>query len=442
MIDFNALLRGSGDRVGANIGEIRVNLIDKHARETSSIELVRELRPAVEAIAARYPGTYVQMVEDPPGPAMRATVLAEIYGKDLDVLRELSGRAEEIFAATFDMVDITTSEPLDVVEYKIVVDQEKAALSGVSNAQIAAILRPLYAGEVIGRIHSDNSRHVVPIRVRVPYSQQPDPNHLENIIVENAAGQGIPLSELVQVVSGLRDRPILHKDNERVTFVGGELAQTSQIYAIADLDAKLDGMEIGNGTLLETRNLSLASTAPETVGTYQLLWNGEIRLMLDTYRDMGMVMGLAMVFVFLLLVGYYQSFMTPLVAMAAVPLGMIGVFPGHWIMGADFSATSMVGIIALAGVAIRSSLLIIDFIRENQGQGMALQEAAYQAGVVRARPILLTTLAVILGSAIMLTDPVFGGLAISLIFGTGVSSALTIIIVPVLYYRANRGAEA
>ena len=442
VIDFNALLRGSGDRVGANIGEIRVNLIDKHARETSSIELVRELRPAVEAIAARYPGTYVQMVEDPPGPAMRATVLAEIYGKDLDVLRELSGRAEEIFAATFDMVDITTSEPLDVVEYKIVVDQEKAVLSGVSNAQIAAILRPLYAGEVIGRIHSDNSRHVVPIRVRVPYSQQPDPNHLENIIVENAAGQGIPLSELVQVVSGLRDRPILHKDNERVTFVGGELAQTSQIYAIADLDAKLDGMEIGNGTLLETRNLSLASTAPETVGTYQLLWNGEIRLMLDTYRDMGMVMGLAMVFVFLLLVGYYQSFMTPLVAMAAVPLGMIGVFPGHWIMGADFSATSMVGIIALAGVAIRSSLLIIDFIRENQGQGMALQEAAYQAGVVRARPILLTTLAVILGSAIMLTDPVFGGLAISLIFGTGVSSALTIIIVPVLYYRANRGAEA
>lgn len=242
----------------------------------------------------------------------------------------------------------------------------------------------------------------------------------------------------MNVVPGLRDRPILHKDNERVTFVGGELARTSQIYTIADLDAKLDGMEIGNGTLLETRNLSLASTAPETVGTYQLLWNGEIRLMLDTYRDMGMVMGLAMVFVFLLLVGYYQSFMTPLVAMAAVPLGMIGVFPGHWIMGADFSATSMVGIIALAGVAIRSSLLIIDFIRENQGQGMALQEAAYQAGVVRARPILLTTLAVILGSAIMLTDPVFGGLAISLIFGTGVSSALTIIIVPVLYYRVKK----
>ena len=438
VIDFNALLRGSGDRVGAHIGEIRVNLVDKHARDISSIELVQQLRPEVMAIAAKYPGTTVQMVEDPPGPAMRSTVLAEIYGKDLEVLRDLSDRVASIFEETYDMVDISTSEPVDVVEYKIIVDQEKAALSGVSNAQIASVLRLLYDGEIIGRIHPDDERNTVPIRVRVPYSQQPDPEHLEKIIVENTAGQRIALAELVNVVPGLRDRPILHKDNERVTFVGGELARTSQIYAIADLDAKLDGMEIGNGTLLETRNLSLASTAPETVGTYQLLWNGEIRLMLDTYRDMGMVMGLAMVFVFLLLVGYYQSFMTPLVAMAAVPLGMIGVFPGHWIMGADFSATSMVGIIALAGVAIRSSLLIIDFIRENQGQGMALQEAAYQAGVVRARPILLTTLAVILGSAIMLTDPVFGGLAISLIFGTGVSSALTIIIVPVLYYRVKK----
>lgn len=212
------------------------------------------------------------------------------------------GRSEE----TYDMVDISTSEPVDVVEYKIIVDQEKAALSGVSNAQIASVLRPLYDGEIIGRIHPDDERNTVPIRVRVPYSQQPDPEHLEKIIVENTAGQRIALAELVNVVPGLRDRPILHKDNERVTFVGGELARTSQIYAIADLDAKLDGMEIGDGTLLETRNLSLASTAPETVGTYQLLWNGEIRLMLDTYRDMGMVMGLAMVFVFLLLVGYYQ----------------------------------------------------------------------------------------------------------------------------------------
>lgn len=439
VIDFNALLRGAGDRVGPNIAEIRVNLVDKHARGTTSIELVRDLRPQVAAIAAKYPGTILQMVEDPPGPATRATVLAEIYGKDLEILRALSGRVAEEFSTTYDMVDISTSEPHDVLEYKIVVDQEKAALSGVSNTQIAAVLRVLFKGEVIGRIHPENEKNAVSILVRVPYAQQLDPTRLENVFIENNAGQRIALAELVRVVAGLRDRPILHKDNERVTFVGGELAQTSQLYAIADLDKKLDGLDIGHGRSLETRNLTLATAAPDTIGKYQLLWSGEIRLMLDTYRDMGMVLGLALVFVFLLLVGYYRSFKIPFVAMSSIPLGMIGVFPGHWIMGADFSATSMVGIIALAGVAIRSSLLIIDFIRENQSQGMALQEAAYQAGIIRARPILLTTLAVVLGSAIMLTDPVFGGLAISLIFGTVVSSALTIVIVPVLYYRANRG---
>jgi len=439
MIDFNALLRGSGDRVGPNIAEIRVNLIDKHARETTSIEMVRDLRPDVVAIAARYPGTIVQLVEDPPGPAMRATVLAEIYGKDLKVLRELSGRVRDTFQNTYDMVDISTSEPYDVLEHKIIVDQEKATLSGVSTAQIASVLRVLFDGEIIGRIHPENEIHIVPIRVRVPQNKQLDPTRLEKVFVENTSGQPIALAELVRVVAGLRDRPILHKDNERVTYVGGELSQTSQLYAIAYLDKELDGMQVGNGFSLETRNLTLATAVPDTIGKYQLLWNGEIRFMLDTYRDMGMVLGLAIILVFILLVAYYRSFKIPLVSMASIPLGMIGVFPGHWIMGADFSATSMVGIIALAGVAIRSSLLIIDFIRENQSQGMALEEAVYQAGVIRARPILLTTLAVVLGSAIMLTDPVFGGLAISLIFGTVISSALTIIIVPVLYYRAVVG---
>ena len=436
VIDFNALLRGSGDRVGPNIAEIRVNLIDKHSRDTTSIELVQGLRPDVVAIAAKYPGTIVQLVEDPPGPAMRATVLAEIYGSDLDVLRSLSGRVADAFRNTYDMVDVSTSESHDVIEYKIIVDQEKAALSGVSNAQIAVVLRALFKGEAIGRIHPENEINTVPIRVRVPQAQQLDPTRLEKVFVENNKGQHIALAELVHVVPGLRDKPILHKDNERVTFVGGELSQTSQIYAIAHLDKALDGMEVGNGLSLETRNLTLASASPDTIGKYQLLWSGEIRFMLDTYRDMSMVLGLAIVFVFLLLVGYYRSFKIPLVSMSSIPLGMIGVFPGHWIMGADFSATSMVGIIALAGVAIRSSLLIIDFVRENQSQGMALEEAVYQAGIVRARPILLTTLAVVLGSAVMLTDPVFGGLAISLIFGTVVSSALTIVIVPVLYYRA------
>lgn len=439
VIDFNALLRGSGNRTGANIAEIRVNLIDKHRRDTTSIKLVHDLRPVLTAITAKYPGTIVQLVEDPPGPALQATVLAELYGKDLEVLRGLSSHVEDVFRNTYDMVDVSTSEPDDVIEYKIIVDQEKAALSGVSNAQIAAVLRVLFDGEIIGRIHPEGEVNVVPIRVQVPQSLQLSPTRLETVFVESISGQHIALAELVRVVPELRDKPIMHKDNERVTYVGGELAETSQLYAIAYLEKELSGLDIGNGFALETGNLTMATAAPDTIGKYQLLWNGEIRLMIDSYRDMIVSLCFAIIVVFLLLVGYYRSFKIPLVSMASIPLGMIGVFPGHWVLGADFSATSMVGIIALAGVAIRSSLLIIDFIRENVSQGMELEEAVYQAGVIRARPILLTTLAVVLGSAVMLTDPVFGGLAISLIFGTVVSSALTIIIVPILYYRAVVG---
>ncbi len=364
--DKAAMMRGSADLVGQNVAEIRVNLIDKHLRTTESIELVRDLRPQIVAIVATYPGATVLVIEEPPGPAMRATVLAEIYGDDLEILRSLSDRAEEIFNDTYDMVDVSTTQPEDVKEYRIIVDQEKALLSGVTTAQIGEVLRVLFEGEVVGRIHPADERNVVPIRVRVPHSLRLDPTRLETVFVENAAGQHLALSGLVEVVPGLRDRPILHKNNERVTFVGGEMAQTSQLYAIADLDRRFSGMEVGNGLTLETGNLSLEPTVPDTIGKYQLLWNGEIRLLLDTYRDMSMVLGLALLCVFLLLVGYYKSFMTPIVAMASIPLGMIGIFPGHWLMGADFSATSMVGIIALAGVAIRSSLLIIDFIRENR----------------------------------------------------------------------------
>lgn len=438
VIDFNGLLRGSGDKSGPNIAEIRVNLIDKHKRKITSIEMVREFRSKVNAVMENYPGSVVLLVEDPPGPPMRSTVLAEIYGNDLDVLRDLSQEVTSAFNGTYDMVDITNSEPHDVSEHRIIVDKEKAALSGVTNAQIAQILRVLFAGEVIGHIHPDNEKNAVPIRVRVPQNMQLDPAQLDRVFVENSDGKRIPLSELVHVVSGKRDRPILHKDNERVIFIGGELAHTAPVYAIVDLDKRLDGMDLGNGFTLTTRNLSIIPVVPDTISGYQLLWDGEIRFTLDTFRDMGMALGLALMLVFLLLVAYYRSFSIPIVAMLSIPLGMIGVFPGHWIMGTDFSATSMVGIIALAGVVIRSSLLIIDFVRDNQKSGMSLHASVYQAGIVRARPILLTTLAVMLGSAVMLSDPVFGGLAISLIFGTAVSSALTIVIIPVLYYQVEK----
>lgn len=442
VVDFNGLLRGSGNKKGPHIAEIRVNLIDKHHRQATSIDMVRQLRTKITELKKSYPGSVVLLVEDPPGPPMRATVFAEIYGNDLDILHKLSQRVSTAFQNTHDMVDINDSEPHDVIEHRIIVDKEKAALSGVNNAQVASILRVLFTGEVIGRIHPENEKNAVPIHVRVPQSRRLDPTQLDRVFIESISGKRIPLSELVRIEQKHRDRPILHKDNERVTFVGGELTRTAPVYAIVDLDKRLDGLDIGNGYSLKTRNLSITPVVPDTINGYQLLWGGEIRFTLDTFRDMGIALALALTLVFLLLVAYYRSFLIPIVAMSSIPLGLIGVFPGHWIMGTDFSATSMVGIIALAGVVIRSSLLIIDFVRDNRRSGMTLHTSVCQAGIMRARPILLTTLAVMLGSSIMLADPVFGGLAISLIFGTAISSALTIIIVPVLYYRVEKWRQA
>jgi len=434
VIDFNGLLRGASNKQGPHVAEIRVNLTDKTERDVSSIDLVRELRPAVGAVQQRYPGSIIKLLEDPPGPPVRAIVLAEIYGTDPVKLRELSDRVSEEFGKTFDMVEVQDSQVDDVRQFRIVVDKEKAALSGVTVAQVAQSIRRLVDGDEMGRMHIPGEKHSVPIRLHVPRKHEIDPLLLSQIFVLNRQGKKIPLSELTQVIPAWQDRPILHKDNEQVTYVGGELIQTAPVYAVIDLDNRIDGMEIGDGSHLQTGNLRLQSIVPDTIDGYKLLWDGEIRLTLDTFRDMGNAMVVALAFIYLLLVGYYRSFSIPLVAMSAIPLGLAGVFPGHWLMGEPFTATSMIGVIALAGVVVRNSLLIIDFVMDYMQRGMPLREAVSEAGAVRLRPILLTALAIVLGSTVMLSDPVFGGLAISLIFGTIASTALTLLVVPVLLY--------
>jgi len=432
--DFNGLKQATADRQGSSVAEIRVNLVDKHQRRASSIEIVRNLRPKVDEIRGRYPGAKARLAEDPPGPPMRATVLAEIYGPEPEGLRTLSAQVSKAFADTYDMVDRSDSEPVDVVEHQIVPDKEKAALSYVSVAQIAQTLRLVYGGSVVSRAHPADEKNPVNVRAFVPRRHEVDPTRLDRIVVDNAQGRPVPLSELVKVVSAQADRPIQHKDNERVTFVSGELASSVPFYAVLDLDRRLDGMKAPDGRPLRTGNLTFNPQAPDVIDGYQLFWDGEVRLILDVYRDLSIALGTSLAIVFLLLVGYYRSFVIPLIAMSSVPLGIIGILPGHWILGTDFSASSMVGIIALSGVVIRSSLLMIDFIRDNRRRGMPLEKAVREAGAVRLRPILLTTLAIVLGSAIMIADPVFGGLAISLIFGTVVSTALSVFVVPVLYY--------
>ena len=441
VIDFNGLLRGSGNKVGPYVAEIRVNLSDKKTRSRSSIDIAREMRLRIVPIAARYPGSTVQVVEDPPGPPMRATVLAEIYGRDPQQLHILSQRVKSAFQQTYDMAEVKTSEVEDVSEYHLVVDREKAALSGIASAEVAIALRRLIDGEVMGDAHIPQETNPVPIRLQIPRRYQIDPALLSRVTITNRQGQQVALSELVQVIPAWADRPIQHKDDERVTFVGGELARTAPIYAVLDLNRRLDSMALPDESRLATGNLTPYKADPDTINGYSLLWGGEMRLMLDSYRDLLFALALSIASIFLILVAYYQSFSLPMIAMSAIPLGLVGVSPGHWLLGKAFSVTSLVGIIALTGVLVRSSLLIIDFVLDYRRQGMGLREAILEAGAVRLRPILLTALAIVFGSMIMLTDPVFCGLGISLIFGTVASTVLTLIVIPCLLFLLLQGRQ-
>lgn len=432
VIDFNSMLRGASNKKAAYVAEIRVNLRDKAERSVTSMDVVRELRPLLMQKAQAFPGSTLQLVEDPPGPPVNATVMAELYGTDQAALHALSAQVKNEFSQTWDMVEVSQTTPADVPQYQLWVDREKAALSGLASAEIAATLRRAFDGEYLGRAHLDAEKNPVPIRLLIPRRHQLDITQLSRIFVTNAQGQRVPLSELVKVQPSLAERPIQRKNGERVTFVGGEMGASAPLYAVLDLDRRLDQKPLPDGNRLTTTNLRLQPVRADSSDGYTLLWGGEIRQMLTTYRDMIGALALSIGLIFLILVAYYQSFRLPLVAMAAIPLGLVGIFPGHWLAGQTFSATSLVGVIALAGVVVRNSLLIIDFVLVYRSQGVPLRDALLEAGAVRLRPIMLTALAIMLGSAVMVTDPLFVGLALSLIFGTLSATVLTLIVIPVL----------
>ena len=433
VVDFNGQLKGSRGHVGPQYAEIRVNLVDKDERDETSIELILALREDIERIAAGYPDGIIQLVEDPPGPPVRATIMAEVYGPDLETIDQLAYQVAEEFKKTWDMAETWASVPFDIMEYSFRIKRDKAILSGVDPAKVSQALKSLMDGQVVAYIHPEDTRQPVPVRGVVPRHKRIDTATLGRAYVENTNRERIPLSELVEVVPAVQKKPINHKNGERVQYVGGELADSAPVYAVLDLDHRLDNLVVAENKTLETANLHFLPVRANALEGYQLLWEGELRLTLDAFRDMGIALGLALVVIFLLLVGYYQSVFLPLLAMVPIPLGMIGVFPGHWIMGIDFSAASMIGVIALSGVVVRNSLLIIDFTRDLQQQGLGIDEAIVKASALRLRPIVLTTLAITLGTWIMVSDPVFGGLAIALIAGAISSAAFTVFVIPLLY---------
>jgi multidrug efflux pump subunit AcrB len=440
-IDFAALVRGDLLKRGANLAQIRVNLSDKHHRSAASHDIANEFDALLKPIRARHPQARIKIYETPPGPPVRAQILAELYGPDYDRLRAAAAEVGAAFGQTYGLTNVDDSVTADADGYEVRVDAEKAMLAGVAPGQVAELLRGYVDGLSLGTLHVVDAREPIDIRVRLPRALRAAPETLMDLRVSNPQGVQIPLSEIARIERVTQAKPIYGRDLHPMVVVGGEMLQSSPVYAVLAMDRMLDGQPLKNGVAFTTGNLGFTEAQPKDVVDYTLLWGGEMRLTLDVFRDLGSAFIVALILIYLLLTAYYKSFMLPLIVMGAIPLTLIGVFPGHWAMGQAFTATSMIGAIALAGVVVRNSLLLIDFILDYRRQGYELKEAVMEAGAVRFRPILLTALAIIAGSAIMITDPVFGGLAISLIFGTFASTALTLVVIPLLYYLWQRGVK-
>ncbi len=438
-VDFAGLVRGDMMRKGSNYAQIQVNLVPRSQRpmsHTIGVDIYRK----IAVLQQRFPGTVIKLFEVPPGPPVRAQVVAELYGPDYDKLRQLAGLVEKKFRTVYDMVNVDDSVTGTVPEYRIHVLTEKAMLAGVAPAQVATLVHDFVAGSTIGALTVPTAREPVNIILRVPPGDRAWQSQILSLRVRSQTGQQVPLSSIVEIKRTTAAKPIVDRDQHDVVYVTGDLLGSSPVYATYTLNNLLNGKTLA-GVPLSTGNLGFLPAQPRDITHYQILWGGDMRLTLDVFRDLGAAFIVALVFIYLMLVAYYQSFIMPIIVMGAIPLTLIGVFPGHWLLNTPFNATSMIGVIALAGVVVRNSLLLIDFIVEYRREGYPLDEAVLEAGAVRFRPILLTALAIMFGSAIMVTDPVFGGLAVSLIFGTFASTMLTLIVIPLLYFLWERHLE-
>lgn len=437
--DFAALVRGDPSRHGGDFAQIRVNLLNKHARWIGSHRIAQQLYTELAPVRAEFPGTRIKIFETPPGPPVRSQMEAALYGPDYTELEHLANRIrDDDYPRVYGMINVDDSVPAGVPGYRIVVDKSAAALAGLDPAAVAKQVRAYFDGLRVGSVHAQGALTPENIVLRLPAAARTSLAALSNLYLLNDQGRPVVLSSVAQLVPDLQDKPIYTRDQYPVVYLGGEMLYSSPVYAVVSLTHWLGRLELPGGSRLRVGNLGFTPAQPEDLQHYQLFWEGEMRLTLDVFRDLGSAFIVALVLIYLLLVGYYRSFLMPLVVMGAIPLTLIGVFPGHWLLHQPFTATSMIGVIALAGIVVRNSLLLIDFILERRHHGESLESAVLEAGAVRLRPIVLTALAIMLGSAVMLSDPVFGGLAISLLFGAFASTALTLFVIPLVYLSWQR----
>jgi len=437
-INFNGLVRHYDLRRGPNVADVQVNFVHKEERSDQSHDLARRIRPAIENIARRH-GAALKIAEVPPGPPVLATLVTEVYGPDELTRRRIADQIRGVYAGTDGVVDVDWMVEAPQEKRVVTVDREKAALHGVPAAAVVRTLRLALSGENLGLVHLPEEAEPVNLHVVMPRSERSSLDDLGDIRLGSMGGNLVPLSELVRVETTV-ESPSRHRKNlQPVVYVTGDVSGRleSPVYAILQMAKEIEQLPAlapGQGVALE----QLYTAQPLSTEKPALKWDGEWHITYEVFRDLGIAFGLVLILIYLLIIAWFRSFTVPLVMMIAIPLSLVGILPGHWLFGAFFTATSMIGFIALAGIMVRNSVLLIDFVNLALERGASLHEAVIEAGAVRFRPILLTAGTVVVGAFVILFDPIFQGLAIALMTGAIASTALTLVVVPLVHYMVER----
>ncbi len=435
-INFNGLVRQYYLREGSNLGDIQVNLIDKHDRDRQSHEIAIAVREDVQDLVKKYNAS-IKVVEVPPGPPVLSPLVAEVYGLDYEGQIEIAREIKQVFNETADIVDVDDSIEASQKQLVVKVDRQKAALLGVSQATITSAISTVLGGEDVTYLHRKDLKYAVPIRMEFPVAEKDKMTSILALRVRSRNDSLVPMSELVKVEETTLDHSIHHKDLLPVVYVTGDMAGStdSPLYGMFDIFAGIKDKPVERyGETIEQYFIN----PPEDPYFYSVKWDGEWQITYDTFRDMAIAYAFGMLLMYLLIVAQFRSYIVPLIIMSPIPLTIIGVMPGHALLGMQFTATSMIGMIALAGIIVRNSILLVDFINEQLRQGVELKEVIVNASAVRTKPIILTAIAAMVGAFFIIDDPIFGGLAVSLIFGILVSTLLTLILIPLMYYMYIR----
>jgi multidrug efflux pump subunit AcrB len=441
--NFNGMIRHYYLRRGPNVADLQLNLVDKGERGDKSHDIAKRVRPIVEQIvAASRTGASSKVVEVPPGPPVLSTLVAEVYGSDPAHQERAALQVREALAEAPGVVDVDWSLRDPQREWRLEIDGEKAALSGVPRAAVVEALQVGLGGRVATWLAVPASRAPVPVRVRLDEAARSGETRLAALHVASAQGGMVPVGELVRAEEAQVAQVIDRKNGQRVVYVTADVAgaQESPVYAILDLRERLGSIELPSGSSLGV----LYARQPGYVEQPVMKWDGEWQVTYEVFRDLGIAFAGAMLLIYVLIVAWFGSFTTPLVMMAAIPLTLIGIAPGHWLFGAFFTATSMIGMIALAGIMVRNGILLIDYLEARLAAGVPLEQAVIESGAVRTRPIALTAGTVVIGAFVILFDPIFQGLAVSLVAGALASTILTLVVVPGIYFLMRRriGEEA